>query len=184
MFNELRDKTTAEINRALQRVTDQKANELAKTILRAQNIVTCGSGRVGLACKGFAMRLGHLGLKAFTSGDSTLPPLGKDDLLIVASSSGETQTVYDIALAGKKSGAKVVLITADLNSRMGKISDIVITLDAPTKFSTRDTSISIQPMATLFEQSLQVFFDIIVLLLMKKTNQNHDDLWARHSNLD
>jgi 6-phospho-3-hexuloisomerase len=184
MFNELCKTITTEINGAFNRVSEETVTELAQSILHTRRIVTCGAGRVGLACKGFAMRLGHLGFTAFSSEDATLPPVGKEDLLIVGSSSGETQTVYDVVCLAKKNGARVVLITADEDSRMAKAANLVIVLNAPTKYSPRNRNASIQPMATLFEQSLQVFFDIVVLLLMKETQQSHDDLWARHSNLD
>ena len=41
-----------------------------------------------------------------------------------------------------------------------------------------------QPMTTLNEQSLSLFFDALVLKLMDKMNETHDTMWARHSNLE
>ncbi len=184
MFHEFAGKVTSEISRVLDDVEEQKVMELVQSILEAQHIVLCGAGRVGLACKGFAMRLGHLGKTAFTIGDSTIPSVGKGDLVIVGSSSGETQTVYDVAALGKKKGTHVVLITASPDSRMGTLADSVVVLHAPTKFGHRQGDDSIQPMATLFEQCLQIVFDIVVLILMEKTRQSPDELWARHTNLD
>lgn len=184
MFHKLVGKVTSEITRVLGTVEEQKVMELVQSILEARQIVLCGAGRVGLACKGFAMRLGHLGITAFATGDSTIPSVGKGDLLIVGSSSGETQTVYDVAVLAKKKGAHVVLITANPDSRMGKLADSVVVLRAPTKFGRGKGDDSIQPMATLFEQCLQIVFDIVVLLLMEKTNQGPKDLWERHTNLD
>ncbi len=184
VFHERVPKVTSEIERVLGRIEEQQIVRLVQSILDARHIVLCGAGRVGLACSGFAMRLGHLGKTAFTVGDSTIPPVDKGDLLIVGSSSGETQTVYDVAALGKKKGTNVVVITASPSSRLGKLADSIIVLDAPTKFGGRKDEESMQPMATLFEQSLQVMFDIIVLILMEKTRQQSDDLWARHTNLD
>ncbi|MBI5473096.1 MAG: SIS domain-containing protein [Ignavibacteriae bacterium] len=184
MFRDLVETITAEIRLALHDVSDEQVGGLVGLILGARRIVVHGAGRVGLACRGFAMRLGHVGRSVFTVADSTIPPLGKGDILIVGSSSGETQTVYDVAVLGKRTGAHLVVITAKQDSRLGKLADVLILLNAPTKFGPTEGRTSIQPMASLFEQSLQIFFDALVLQLMKATNQTHADLWARHSNLD
>ncbi len=184
MVHDLANKVTSEINVALNAVEENNVAELVQSILKANRIVVCGAGRVGLACKGFAMRLGHLGRTAFTPGDSTIPHIGEGDLLVLGSSSGETQTVYDVAVLAKKNRAHVVLITANQNSRMGTVADSVIVLKTPSKFGPVEGNHSIQPMATLFEQCLQILFDIVVLLLMQETHQTHEDLWARHSNVD
>jgi 6-phospho-3-hexuloisomerase len=184
MFHELAKKVTTEISGVLHDVREQDARALLQSILQKQRIVVAGAGRVGLACKGFAMRLGHLGLSAFTPNDSTIPPIGANDLLVVGSSSGETQTVYDVALNAKRNGASVVAITADADSRIATLADMVIALNAPTKFGTTKGGSSIQPMATLFEQSLQVLFDVVILMLMKEMGCTHEDMWRRHSNVD
>ena len=184
MFHDLAKTISTEIQLVLHHVDEERVAQLARTILGARCIVVHGAGRVGLACRGFAMRLGHLGLRVFTITDSTVPPVGKDDVLIIGSSSGETQTVYDVAVAGKRMGARVVVVTAKPDSRIAALGDLVIVLKAPTKFGPTEGTNSIQPMATLFEQCLQILFDTIVLILMKQTNQTHADLWARHANLD
>ncbi len=184
MFHDLVKKVTAEIGFVLDTVSEKQVTELVHGILNANKIVVYGAGRVGMACKGFSMRLGHLGRTSFTLGDSTVPSIGKGDLLLLSSGSGETQTVYDIAGLGKKNGARVTLITSRPDSTIGKLADSIVTLKAPTKIGPIEGLKSIQPMATLYEQCLQVFFDTVVLLLMEETRQDHDDLWARHSNLE
>lgn len=173
-----------EITSVLQTVNNNEATNLATEIMAANKIIVFGAGRVGYAIRGFGMRLGHLGFKAFTLGDSTVPSIGKGDLLIIASGSGETQTVYDIALLGKKNGASLALITGRPESRIGQISDLTVTMKAPSKVIEANGFKSIQPMTTLNEQCLSILFDTIVLILMQQTNQTHDDMWARHSNLE
>lgn len=184
MFHELGKKITTEISSVLDRVHEEKVMALVHAVLHTRRIVVVGAGRVGLACKGLAMRLGHLGFAAFTTSDSTSPSLARGDLLIVASSSGETQTIYDVLLLAKKAGARTILLTADSASRMGKEAEMVIEIPAPTKYGATRSVDSIQPMATLFEQSLNIVFDIVVLLLMRETRQTPEDLWKRHTNLD
>jgi 6-phospho-3-hexuloisomerase len=184
MFHDLAKQVTNEITACLNDIDENLVAELVLSILGARQIVVHGAGRVGLACRGFAMRLGHVGLNAFTVTDATVPPLAKGDLLIIGSSSGETQTVYDVAVHGKKNGAQVVVVTANTESRMASVADTTIFINAPTKFGPTEKCSSIQPMATLFEQCVQLLFDVVVLLLMNETNQTHNDLWVRHSNLD
>ncbi len=183
-FSEFVPNVLGEISNALESVAEEKVAELVRAILAADRVVVHGAGRVGLACKGFAMRLGHLGKQAFTVADSTAPAIGKKDLLLLASSSGETQTVYDVGVLGRAHGVPVAVITANAHSRMAGVADLLITFRAQTKFGPRGEVSSIQPMATQFEQSLQVFFDILILLLMQETSQTQDDMWRRHSNLD
>ncbi|MDD2766372.1 MAG: SIS domain-containing protein [Candidatus Moranbacteria bacterium] len=174
----------SEIKTVFESLDENQAILLRDEILNANTIVVCGAGRVGMAIRGFGMRLGHLGMKAFTLGDSVVPGISKGDLLIVASGSGETQTIFDLVEIGKKNGVRIALITGNPESRMGKLADIVVKITAPSKTKAVEGFISIQPMTTLNEQSLGIFFDALVLDLMEKMRETHDTMWARHSNLE
>jgi 6-phospho-3-hexuloisomerase len=174
----------SEVKSVLEKVCDEQIVSFVKEIVAANTIVVYGAGRVGYAVRGFGMRLGHLGFKAYTLGDSTVPSISDGDLLIVASGSGETQTVYDVAEIGKRNGARIAVITGAPESRIGKIANCMILMKAPSKVSEVQGIKSIQPMSTLNEQCLQILFDSIVLELMEMTNQTHYDMWKRHSNLE
>jgi 6-phospho-3-hexuloisomerase len=139
------------------------------------NIVVIGAGRMGLACQAFAMRLNHLGLWGYTLGDSNIPRIGRGDLLIVASSSGETQTIYDLVVIAKKAKAEILLITANPNSRMGKKADGIVKM--PT-FKSK------HPMKTEAEHWLMEYFDKLVLKLMKILGETSESMWERHTNLE
>jgi 6-phospho-3-hexuloisomerase len=91
-----------EITSVLDKVEDFEVEQMISEILNSNKIVVCGAGRVGMAIRGFGMRLGHLGFTAFTLGDSTVPSIAHSDLLIVASGSGETQTIFDLVSIAKK----------------------------------------------------------------------------------
>lgn len=176
-----------EINLVLKNIDAYQVNLFLNEVLNAKTIVVSGAGRMGIAARGFAMRLGHLGLKAYTVGDSTLPSIRKKDLLIVCSGSGETQTIYDLVLIGKQHGARIVLISTYIDhnkSRMAKIADTILVINAPTKIKQINGFVSIQPMTTLNEQCLTIFFDALVLMLMEKLNETHETMWKRHSNLE
>jgi 6-phospho-3-hexuloisomerase len=184
MFTDLVKNILHEINDVLIPVRTEEVDAFIHEIVGAKTIVVVGAGRVGMAIRGFGMRLGHLGLHAFTLGDSTVPHIGEHDLLLIASGSGETQTVYDIAVLGKNNGARIGLVTGRADSRIAKLADVVVLLKAPSKGSSIEGISSLQPMTTLNEQCLQIFFDAVVLLLIKELNQDQRELWARHSNLE
>ena len=97
----------SEIKLVFEPLDEMQVELLRDELLEANKIVVCGAGRVGMAIRGFGMRLGHLGLQAFTLGDSVVPGISSGDLLLVASGSGETQTIYDLVEIGKKNGALV-----------------------------------------------------------------------------
>ena len=89
----------------------------------------------------------------------------------------------DKAIA-KKNNSKILAVTGNPESRIGKLADSLVQVTAPSKTKQVDGFISIQPMTTLNEQSLGLFFDTVVLLLMEKMGESHDTMWARHSNLE
>lgn len=173
-----------EIETVLSKIDEREVDLLTKQILGANKIVTVGAGRVGMATRGFAMRLGHLGLNAYMIGDATVPAIGKGDVLVVSSGSGETQTIYDLVEIAKKNNATIVLITGNPESRMGKLADVVVKITAPSKTKAVEGLVSIQPMTTLNEQCLGIFFDAVVLKLMAAMGEPHETMWARHSNLE
>lgn len=173
-----------EIRAILKSINEEQVEKLAQEILKAKKITAAGAGRVGMAVRGFTMRLGHLGLNAWMLGDATVPGISKDDMLLVASGSGETQTVYDLVEIAKKNNATIVLITGNPESRMGKLADIIVQIKAPSKTKPIGNFFSIQPMTTLNEQCLGIFFDALVLMLMEKMGETHDTMWSRHSNLE
>jgi 6-phospho-3-hexuloisomerase len=184
MFKENYKKILTEIDSVLSKTDESEIEKLINELVNAKTIVVVGAGRVGMAAKGFAMRLGHLGMKAFMIGDTTVPAIGQGDLLLACSGSGETQTIYDLVKIARDNGSRVALVSGNKNSRMAALSDIIVEVKAPSKTKAIDGFSSIQPMTTLNEQCLGIFFDSVVLLLMEKMSENHDTMWKRHSNLE
>lgn len=185
MINNSIKKILNEISSVLvNKINYKEVDLLIKEILIAEKIVCCGAGRVGMAIKGFAMRLGHLGFNAFQLGDTTVPSIGEKDLFIVASGSGETKTILELVKIAKTNKSKIFLISGNPKSSMGKLADSVLNVSAPSKVKEVEGLKSIQPMTTLNEQALGILFDSIVLELMEKTGETHDTMWNRHSNLE
>jgi len=167
--------TLRELHDVLDNVSVESVNNLIESILKAATIVLCGAGRMGLVAKGFAMRLGHLGFKSYFLGDSTVPYLGKGDLLLVCSGSGETKSILTLVEIAKKNDMSVFLVSGPKGSSIGQLSDGFVTLNNQN---------SVQPMKTLAEQSLQLFFDTVVMILIDKIPIDSNTLWDKHSNLE
>lgn len=184
MFNNTFKKILLEIDHVLSKTEESEVSLFVDELIKAKTIVVVGAGRVGMAGRGFAMRLGHLGLRAFMIGDSTVPSIGSGDLLLVCSGSGETQTIYDLVEIAKKNNSRITLITGNPNSRMGELADVIVKIAAPSKTKSVEGIVSIQPMTTLNEQCLGIFFDTVVLQIMDKLDESHETMWARHSNLE
>lgn len=184
MLKESIKKILQEIDTVLSKIDEGQVDDLSTSILEANKVVSVGAGRVGLALKGFTMRLGHFGRNAYMLGDTTVPHIGKGDLLLVSSGSGETQSVFDMVEIAKRNGAKIALVTGNRESRMGKLADVIVELKAPSKTKEVAGFTSIQPMTTLNEQCLGIFFDAVVLKMMSVLSETHDTMWARHSNLE
>ena len=175
-----------EINECLSRIDNQEIENIIDTILKSRQIILVGAGRMGLILQSFCARLNHMGIPAFMAGAIGCPPLRKEDMLLVASSSGETPTTREIALIASKMGSRVFTITANKASTIAKISTGCLYMQSPSSLTYEESNVlkSSQPMKTLFEQSLFILLESIVLYLLEHTGQNADDLAKRHTNLE
>lgn len=174
----------SEIKTVLSKVKQEECDNLIQEIFNANKIVWVWAWKVGMATKGFIMRLWHFWYQAWFLWDTTVPHIWIWDLLLVVSGSWETQTIYDLVVIAKNNWAKIALVTWNPDSRMWKLADIILKVTAPSKTKEVDWFKSIQPMTTLNEQSLQLLFDAIVLDIMEKTCETHDSMRWRHSNLE
>ncbi|MEM1486380.1 6-phospho-3-hexuloisomerase [Oscillospiraceae bacterium PP1C4] len=174
-----------ELERTLSNIPAEEAEKLADCILKSQKVFVAGAGRSGFMVKAFAMRLMHMGFDAYVVGETVTPNLEKEDLLLIGSGSGETGSLVSMANKAKNIGSAIGLVTIFPESAIGKLASIVIKVPAPTpKVETETGFKSIQPMGSLFEQSLLLFLDAIILRLMEKQGNNSDTMFTRHANLE
>jgi 6-phospho-3-hexuloisomerase len=178
-----------EVTETLEGVKPRQAGDLAKAIIKAKRVYVGGVGRSGLVSSCFAMRLVHLGLVAHVVGEATAPGLGRGDLLVISSGSGRTRTVLAQADAAKSRGARVAVVTADGESLVGRAADIVVEVPCPpfAKAARGPSSAkvgTVQPGGTLFEQSLLVFYDGLILDLADRLDWSPKMLKLRHANLE
>lgn len=174
-----------ELRTALSVVNEAQAEKLATAIIEAQAVFVAGAGRSGLAMRSFAMRLVHLGLHAYVVGETTTPRITDRDLLIIGSGSGSTPGLIVHAETARSIGAPLGVITIDEESALAINADLVLTISAPSSKMARDTGArSIQPLASLFEQGLLLTLDAMVLVLMDRTGESSEKMFARHSILE
>jgi len=176
-------------------ISDDDVEKLIAEILKARRIYVMGAGRSGLVAKAFAMRLMHLGFQAFVVGETITPALNAGDVIVVFSGSGRTKTVADIAETGKEIGAHICLITANADSRIGKIADCIVIIeqhrddveDDAVEFEIRQMMgehKSFAPLGTLFETVSMIFGDAVISRLMEITKTDETTLKNRHVNLE
>lgn len=169
----------------LDHVNGEQALAFQKMVLESPSVFLIGSGRSGLMVRSFAMRLGQLGLPAHLPGDILTPPIRSGHTLVVASGSGETGNLVAMANKSKDYGASIALVTANANSTLARMADCVVTLTAPPpKAGEVMKASSAQPMGSLFEQSLLIFFEAVILEMMRITGQDSATMLHRHANLE
>ncbi len=185
-----------EINECLENVNIKETEELIKQILKAQRVFITAVGRVSLSLQCFGKRLSHLGVNVDLVGSLTEKPATNKDLLIVASGSGESILPLNIAKKAKSFNTKIALITSAKTSSLKKISNLSVTLKAPTKplkhgkiknqnlSDSASKSNTAQPMSSLFDQALHIYGDIISMIIFERKKFNKNEIWKYHANLE
>lgn len=182
---EYADLIAEELKTALNKISPESGEALTNQIIKSKKILVAGAGRSGFAAKAFAMRLMHMGFDAYVVGETVTPSLESDDLLIISSGSGETGSLLTMSEKAKKIGAVLATVTIRPEGSVGRAADIIIKIPAPTpKAESAGDFKSIQPMGSLFEQSMLLFFDAVILRIMEKKGFDSDTMFTRHANLE
>jgi 6-phospho-3-hexuloisomerase len=188
MLKESARAVTAELARLLDEVDEGSVRAFEQALLTARRVFTAGAGRSGLMMRAFAMRLMHLGLAVHVVGGTTTPSLEPGDLLVIGSGSGETASLQAQARKARGLGAGVALVTIVPDSTIGKLSDPVIRIRAPSPKAAAvpggQPASSVQPMGSLFEQGLLLLLDIVVMRMSEAKGITHEQMFRRHANLE
>lgn len=182
------------IGENLSRVDPKQVELFIGTLMQAyeegRTLGVVGAGRSGLVAKAFAMRLMHLGFKVFVIGETITPALEDGDILLAVSGSGDTAITVSSAQVAKRVKAKVVSVTSFRESSLATISDVLLVVSGRVQRAETDDYFSRQllgiheplaPLGTLFELSVGVLLDSIVVELMRRLNVNESDMSGRHS---
>lgn len=184
MMTKYSDTILNELNVSMNKVDDVSFRRAVEMIKDAKNIFVLGLGRNGFMLKSFAMRLMHMGYESFVVGETITPDFEKDDLLIVGSASGETEQLNRIAEKAKKMSGRVLAFTGKKDCTLMKIADLGVVISAPAKDKGASDIGSAQPMASLFEQSMFLVCDSIILALIEMSGKSEKEMFTRHANLE
>lgn len=174
----------AELEKVFYRIDDSQVEAFIEAIGNAKRIVLVGAGREGLATRAFTMRLMHLGLDAHWIWDDTTPGIGRGDLLIATSGSGEIGHIHYVVETAKKRGAAIALVTGDPHKRTAEFADRLLFVPASVYLGTADVVPSVQPMGNLFEQALLITFDMIIMILRDRLGITPEEMEKMHRNLE
>jgi len=157
---------------------DDAAEQAASVLNAHPRIFVYGAGRSGLMLKAFAMRLSQAGRVVYAVGETVTPAIEKNDLLVLASASGNTASVCRYARIAKDAGADLLILTASPQSELTGIAEKT---DVWFRTPTKDDGInSASLMGTLFEQAVLLFCDQVILCL----NEDTAEMRKRHTNLE
>jgi len=178
----------------LSQVNEEELRTFVEMLKSHKNskILIMGAGRSGLVGRAFAMRLLHLGFNAYVLGDTIVPSISKEDLVIAISGSGSTKLIVTAAEAAKQVGAKIVSITSYPDSPLGKLSNHIVLLRGRIEVSPRDYFARqilglhepLAPLGTLFEDSALFLLDSIIATLISEFHVSELDMKERHANIE
>ena len=164
------------IREAVCSVDEGKQEILIDSLLEAKTVFIYGSGRSGLVGQLFAVRLVQIGLDVHFVGDMTTPIIGKEDLTLLISNTGETMSAVQTANIARRIGSKVICVTGNPSSKLAHASNIVIEV----KHDDKDDK-TYAPLGTIFEDAVSIFFDSLVPCIMKKKDITENDMRKRHA---
>lgn len=173
-----------EITEALNGVDPEALEKLSDAILDADQVFFVGVGRVLLSLQAIAKRLAHLGIRTHVVGEITEPAITPDDLLIVGSGSGASLFPLGIAKKAKGIGCRIVHIGSNPESEMKSAADFMVRIPVRTKLYLKDEIDSVQPMTSLFEQSVLLLGDILAKMIIDQKKLDMKALWKYHANLE
>ena len=169
-----------------ERMEEGAVEAFVELLGKHQRIFLVGVGRAGLATRALAMRLAHMGKESHWIWDDTTPGLGKGDLLVATLGDGEIGHLNYVCERAKEAGAYICVVTGSPDGRTAKnLADRVLFLPAAVYRGRAEVVPSIQPMGNLFEQCLLILFDLVVMLLVDRTEGlTFEKMAHRHRNVE
>lgn len=171
-----------EIRNCSEQISENQIDQFIKTVNSHNRIFVYGTGRSGLMLKALAMRLMQMGYQSYVIGETTTPSVGKGDLLILASASGETQSVCHAADDGARQGADILAVTGSQESTLSRKHTPLIRIESGNKFM--QSKASIQLLGSLFEQMLLLIFDAVILRMSAKNEDANEKMAQRHASIE
>ncbi len=194
-FKETADEILKDAGESLRSIPVTQIAKMVSLLIRGRDkrILIIGTGRSGLVGRAFAMRLMHLSFDVHVLGETITPAIGKGDIVVAISGSGATALPVTSAKIAKKVGAFIVAVTTRPNSPLGKIADQLVHIKAKSKAARQKDFFlrqivgeheSLAPLGTLFEISAGIFFDSLIVELMRQLGKTEEELRRRHATLE
>ncbi|MFX0187906.1 MAG: 6-phospho-3-hexuloisomerase [Candidatus Hodarchaeota archaeon] len=187
IFDETMNEIASQIRKNSNVINKNDIVYLIDLILQVRNkknkIFVYGAGRSGFIGRCFAQRLMHLGIKSCFVSDAVTYQYTKNDLLVLISGSGETTSSTAIAQKAREIGGKIALLTANINSSIGKLSDCVIKIEGKSK-DLAVSKITFAPYTSLFDISVLSVLDSIGGALMNVLGVTEEDIDKRHATIE
>jgi len=182
------------IKKVAESLSEKQMEDLIALLIYSKRVFVFGVGRSGLVGKAFAARLAHLKFQVYVVGETITPAVQEGDVFISISGSGETPSVVNSSKSAKLAGAKLVAITSNRESSLGKQADCVLVVEGRTKADVKRKDYiaeqimgrhePLSPLGTLFEDTCQVLLDGVIVELMHKLRKTEDDLARTHANVE
>jgi len=149
---------------------------LARTKSR---VIVTGMGKSGLVGRKIAATLASCGTPALfihpaEAGHGDLGMILRNDVILAISYSGETKEIVDLLEFIKRIGVKLITITGNRKSRIGKYSDIVLDAKVEREAGPNDMVPTASSTAAL------AMGDALAIALMKEKGFDEDDFVRFH----
>ncbi|MCK5005935.1 MAG: SIS domain-containing protein, partial [Spirochaetales bacterium] len=133
----------------------------------------------------FAMRLMQMGFTVHVVGETTTPAIERGDILVIGSGSGKTQSLAAMARKAKALKVEIALVTTQPRSSIGKTADLKVQIRAVAlKSSAAFKPASVQSRGSLFEQTMFILFESIVLRIAELKGLDTEQMLSKHANLE
>lgn len=152
-----------------------------QNLLDARKIFIYGAGRSGMVGRMCAQRLMHLGLSTYFLSETLTPRFTSDDCLVVISGSGETLSPISISKGAQEIGGKIIALTANPHSTIGKIADHTIIVKGQTKDAKQE---ALAPFTSLFDITALVVLDSMTRVIMNRIGKTEEDIQRTHASIE
>jgi D-arabinose 5-phosphate isomerase GutQ len=153
----------------------EQIDDLCSLIQKAGAVHVYGFGRSGTAALAFAIRLRQFRdflPETWWVGDQVRMPIRENDLLVLFSRDGSRSEVISVAYMAAGIGARIALVTAGSNSRLGALTRLKIIIPPstlPDVYGGGD-----------FELAAFFFQEVLVTHIGKKLGIPQESVWRNH----
>ncbi len=180
MLKRLFEEQRRYLNEFFDAVDPLAAEKILKTLLECKGvIILSGVGKSGHIAQKIATTFSSTGTRSFFLNPSNalhgdIGFVGKEDLFLSLSKSGQTQELIDLLPHIQRKGAKTIAIVSSPHSKLAKMSDLSILLPVQREICPYD-------LAPTTSTAVQLIFgDCLAIALMQAKQFSIDDFALNH----